>query len=267
MKKLKAIGHTVKYLLIFSLVPVICALLFSLFNILLVALKINPITLPEYLLEMVSCILIMLVFYIISRKRKVSFTKEIKLKKISPLSAIFCILLGLSIGFTFEFIFSSLFNCLPFLEEWFVPTDSTLIIPTNGLEIVLLFISTVIAAPIVEEITFRGFMYSKLKNGFPKIVSYLLVSAIFAVLHGALIDIVYAFFGAVLMFWVFDRCESVIASILVHAFNNLLAILVYMVDTSSFEIPLAIISIIVFVVSLVGIFFDTRKLQTQKSNL
>ena len=54
---------------------------------------------------------------------------------------------------------------------------------TTGSALWLVFISLVILPPIVEEILFRGFLYSGLKNKFRKLTAALITSAIFASLH------------------------------------------------------------------------------------
>ncbi|HUD06996.1 MAG TPA: CPBP family intramembrane glutamic endopeptidase [Candidatus Saccharimonadales bacterium] len=54
---------------------------------------------------------------------------------------------------------------------------------TVGSQLWLVFISLVLLPPIVEEILFRGFLYSGLKVKLPKIASALIVSVIFASLH------------------------------------------------------------------------------------
>jgi membrane protease YdiL (CAAX protease family) len=52
-----------------------------------------------------------------------------------------------------------------------------------GQQLVLIFISLVLLPPIVEEILFRGFLYTGLRSKLPKIIAALIVSAIFASLH------------------------------------------------------------------------------------
>lgn len=53
----------------------------------------------------------------------------------------------------------------------------------TAFELALTFISLVILPPIVEEIAMRGFLYSGLRTWFPKVVSALLVSAVFGLAH------------------------------------------------------------------------------------
>jgi len=54
---------------------------------------------------------------------------------------------------------------------------------TSGLSLILTFLSLVILPPIVEEIAMRGFLYTGLRKWLPKVVSALVVSALFGAAH------------------------------------------------------------------------------------
>jgi membrane protease YdiL (CAAX protease family) len=54
---------------------------------------------------------------------------------------------------------------------------------TSGSDLWLVFISLVILPPIVEEILFRGFLYTGLKTKLPKITAAVVTSVIFASFH------------------------------------------------------------------------------------
>jgi membrane protease YdiL (CAAX protease family) len=53
----------------------------------------------------------------------------------------------------------------------------------GSLELALVFISLVILPPLVEEIMMRGFLYSGVRKMFGKVISALLVSALFGIAH------------------------------------------------------------------------------------
>ena len=53
----------------------------------------------------------------------------------------------------------------------------------GGISLALAFVSLVIIPPLVEEIIMRGFLYSSLRKWLPKVVSALLVSALFGAAH------------------------------------------------------------------------------------
>lgn len=81
-------------------------------------------------------------------------------------------------------------------------------------------LSSVVVAPIAEEVIFRGLVYTRLRRAMPPIVAMLLSSAVFGLLHGQLLWVCYAFFVGLVMAFVFERTGTVQATILLHfAFN------------------------------------------------
>lgn len=84
----------------------------------------------------------------------------------------------------------------------------------------LLYLSTVIVAPIAEELVFRGLLYRSLKGGMPRFVAVLLSSALFAVLHGTIMWMIYTFLLGILLCALYERTRSLWACIACHmAFN------------------------------------------------
>ena len=110
-------------------------------------------------MEIIACSLIMIIFYFILKVKRYDFVDSIKLNKITLRSALPFILLGLSV----YFIFIILLNCIPFFQgEDTVSNTNDLHKSVNGINVVFLFVAKSILAPIVEEVTFRGLIYSKL---------------------------------------------------------------------------------------------------------
>jgi len=83
------------------------------------------------------------------------------------------------------------------------------------------------AAPVSEEIFFRGFMFGGLRNRLPFVVAGPLSGAIFGLFHFTGSDSwavlpQLAFLGLTLA-WVYERTGSIYPTICIHAFNNALA--------------------------------------------
>lgn len=95
MKKFKAICESVGYFLVFSFTPIICALIISLIYIFFNLLNLNLPQMSTYVMEIISCILIMIIFYFILKVKRVNFVDSIKLNKITVHSALSFIFLGL----------------------------------------------------------------------------------------------------------------------------------------------------------------------------
>ena len=67
-----------------------------------------------------------------------------------------------------------------------------------------MWISVVIMAPLVEELTFRGFMYTRLKQGMPKWIAIIVTSLIFGCVHGTIIWAMYTFVFSLALIFVFE---------------------------------------------------------------
>lgn len=257
MKKLGAIIESILYLAVFIIIPILCSCIFAVVFWILPINQLNE-TILINLVEIFSYIIIFIVLYFATKKRRF-FNNDIKLKMISPHAIILLVLLGLSMFYTFSFILDN----INFWENWFDIEETSLDMagPKGFVEIILSFIATCIATPIIEELIFRGYIYSTLKNNFPKVAACIIVSIFFGVLHipNDFATAISSFLGSFLLIWVFDRYNSLCASILVHSFFNCSAVLVELVNVDSYETIIVIVSIAVFIASLIGIYFDTKK--------
>ncbi len=108
---------------------------------------------------------------------------------------------------------------VPFPESW---TQSY----TERVETVmqapawLLYISSIVVAPIAEEAVFRGRIYRSLKKGMSLPIAALLSSAMFAVLHGTIVWMLYTFLLGLLLVWLYEKTHSLWSCVACHtAFN------------------------------------------------
>lgn len=93
-----------------------------------------------------------------------------------------------------------------------------------------------IASPIVEEGVFRGILYRKCRRYLGQPLPAALISALlFGILHGNVVQGVYGFLMGLLLAWFYERYDSFLAPVLVHAASN----------------------VSVFVLSEIGIFANT----------
>ncbi|MDR0841211.1 MAG: CPBP family intramembrane metalloprotease [Christensenellaceae bacterium] len=90
-----------------------------------------------------------------------------------------------------------------------------------GVSLPLAMLSTVLFAPILEEILFRGVVYGTFKRAMPRGFALLLSSLIFGALHGQLIWILYAAVVGCVMALVYDAYGSLLANIVFHIVFNL----------------------------------------------
>jgi len=82
-------------------------------------------------------------------------------------------------------------------------------------------ISTLIVAPVVEEVFFRGFLYNALKAHFPLIIAVMIQAMLFSFVHNANpMDSVKHFLCGIALAIIYERRKSLLAPILVHVISN-----------------------------------------------
>ncbi len=87
-------------------------------------------------------------------------------------------------------------------------------------------LAAVIAAPIVEELLFRGLIYKRLLVWVSPKVGMIISSAIFGLFHGNLVQFVYAFIIGFLLAYMYEKCKTIWVPIIFHVCANLIAVLI-----------------------------------------
>jgi hypothetical protein len=84
-----------------------------------------------------------------------------------------------------------------------------------------------VAAPIFEELVFRGFMYSGFERSLGALPAVLLTSAIFTMMHFQYnyYELLHIFVLGLVLAWARMRTQSLWTPIAMHAVNNGLAIM------------------------------------------
>lgn len=168
-----------------------------------------------YVIMIVSGILTILVFWIVTLIRKKKFMHEASLVKFKP-ATVAPIVIG---GIAFNFFISFCMNLVPFPQSWIDSYEASSSELLGGAG-VLMWISVVIMAPLVEELTFRGFMYSRLKTGMAKWIAIIITSLVFGIVHGTIIWAIYTFVFSLALICILERTKSLWGCILFHmAFN------------------------------------------------
>ena len=162
-----------------------------------------------------SGILTILAFFVVAKIRKKKFLQTAQLNKFKG-ATVAPIIIG---GITFNFTISFLMNLVPFPESWIESYQSSSSEVLGGAGIVL-WISAVIMAPLVEELTFRCFMYTRLKQAMPTWIAVIITSIVFGLVHGTIIWAIYTFVFSVVLIFIFERTKSLWASILFHMSFN-----------------------------------------------
>lgn len=164
----------------------------------------------------IAGILALITYWIIFLIRKKSFFQEVTLRSIPVVGMIAVVLMGIS----FNIIISVVIATIPFPESWSQSYAQNSSVLSDG-NVVVAWLATVLMAPVLEEVVFRGLIYKRLKTGMPVVVAAIISSVVFGLMHGTIIWGMYAFVLGVVLIIVYERFHSLLANILLHMGFNL----------------------------------------------
>lgn len=102
-------------------------------------------------------------------------------------------------------------------------------VPDNAGRGLWAVMSTVVCAPLFEEIICRGIILESVRSKYGVIMAWLVSTLFFAVIHGYITLIVNAFISGSILGYICIRSRSVLSSIFLHGVNNALAMtLIYL---------------------------------------
>lgn len=102
-------------------------------------------------------------------------------------------------------------------------------------------VSAVIAAPILEELLFRGMIYRRLRDFCNAKLAIIISAVFFGVFHGNLVQFVYAFIIGLMLAYVYEKMKTILAPIVFHVGANLLSVLITELIPQSFlNVPVII---------------------------
>ena len=166
------------------------------------------------LMTLISGIIVLLLFWIVFLIRKKKFTKEVMIRQISIKGVLPIALLAVS----FNVITSVLISVVPWPQSWMDSYAMSSSVIDNS---VIAWLTAVFMAPVLEEIVFRGLMYTRLKKGMPVVVATIITSLAFGIMHGTIIWAIYTFIFSLVLIWTFEKFHSLTANILLHMVYNL----------------------------------------------
>ena len=181
---------------------------------------------PGYLLTdnllsivtVVSCALTLLFFLIFFGVRGKKFSREVRWHKLA--SPGYAMLGPLECGFGLSLLSSFALAMIPFPDAWYAAYDETMELMFTGNPL-FLAASIVLAAPIVEEVVFRGLVYTRLCRGMKRWLAAILSAVIFGLVHGTLLQLVYTVPMGLLLCFFYDKYRSLWAPIVLHMSFNL----------------------------------------------
>lgn len=124
------------------------------------------------------------------------------------------------ISFIYVFLLSSVFG----IEA---PASKIEILVSNrSVSNTILLIVVAFVGPVVEEVFFRGFLYSAFKKSWGVFPALFLSSILFSVVHLQVYSFVPLFFIGWLLAYLFEKTRSLFPAIFLHAVYNLILILI-----------------------------------------
>ena len=175
-------------------------------------------------------ILTLVILHRRSKKQGSSFFQDatLFLHKAEPKKAAAFVGFGLAAAVTVSAV-------LTLLPRWGVSTSYTEASQTmfKGRDVLFTVVTTVLTAPLTEEIIFRGYMLNTLMETFEEKQAVWIVSLVFAFCHGSALWILYALLMGLVLSWVAMREDNILYSIFMHMGFNLLSAVVWLVNSTA----------------------------------
>ena len=151
-------------------------------------------------------------FFRVRNKRLREETACVRITKSAAYKSALC-------GFAFALAVGAALGALPIPEELMEEYAAASNDLTSGGVWISLF-SIVLLGPVVEETFFRGLVYSRLRRALPAWAAAVLAALAFALIHGGLVWIVYAFCLGLVFCFLFERGASLLLCMVFHVVFN-----------------------------------------------
>ena len=106
--------------------------------------------------------------------------------------------------------------------QWATTQDvvSTALQVDTSWGILAAFLAVGVLAPLCEELLFRGYLYHAVRNKCGTVLSVVITSLLFALVHGQWFQLFPLFMAGVFLNWFYVRSQSLIATIVMHSAWN-----------------------------------------------
>jgi membrane protease YdiL (CAAX protease family) len=179
------------------------------------------------LLTLVSSLSVLLLLYYLLKRRGQSF-KDLGFKSFKIKDCLW-IFLGLVMYFGALIVTLTILSLIPSFDA--EQTQTIGYQGAAGWQLILVFIGLVTLPPITEEMLFRGFLYRGLSSKWPKIISALIASALFALVHFQWNVGVDVFILSLILILILEKTKNLWSCIILHALKNGIAFLALFVFT------------------------------------
>ncbi|QUH24410.1 CPBP family intramembrane glutamic endopeptidase [Serpentinicella alkaliphila] len=201
-----------------------------------------------------SALMALLIYWLIFKIRKINFIEYINFSKLSRKDKVVCSLLGMAIS-----IFLSSLLMITSIHEFFPNHSKTIDSVTKQQPFLLIIFSIGIIVPVFEEILFRGLIFNNLKHDLNIYFAIFAQALIFGFVHGNTLQMVYTFFGGIILALSYIWIRSIWAPVLIHIFWNSTSVILGFINVGG-----QISYIVLFTISTLTIILTTRNLWTNR---
>ena len=163
--------------------------------------------------NLVTLLIICLMFHL----RRKSPVREMGVYFVNPFRFITFALFGTALNV----FFSVTIPLLPLSEEMLESVNSQFADLYSGAPLAVQILTVAVVTPVVEELIFRGLGITRLSSVVGSIGAAVITSVVFGFAHGTLVAILYAALMGFVFAMMYVKYDSVIPSLVAHAFFNL----------------------------------------------
>lgn len=208
----------------------------------------------------IASIIAIFIFFLIYKRFKVNALAAISFAKVKfgVLALVFAAGVLLNV-FSVSFV-EEMNNIIP--QSWIDANQESVESFQQG-SLIFQFLTVMVFAPIVEELLFRGILYTSLKNAAKQfcknadtnkiviIVSSVITSFLFGFIHGNILQGIYTFILSFVMIYAVEKTKSLIASIVIHMGFNMSALFTFFLYGNVSYLVLCIVSIILSIGAMI----------------
>ncbi len=177
-----------------------------------------------FVCSLISIALTLAVYWALGVLRERRLGTELCLRPISATPILPAVVLALGCRLLVS-AYAVVSSYVPFLRESAQSAPDLSPASASPFGLVLSLLSVTLAAPIFEEILFRGLVQRELLRGFPPVLAIAVSSLIFAAAHPLVFQSVFAFFVGLACGWCYYRTGSLLTGIVIHVVFNATALI------------------------------------------
>lgn len=147
--------------------------------------------------------------------KKGNLIHECNFNKMNFKDTMYTILMGIGLSGAIDIIIIPLVKVFPS----YIEISNKMM---NESKSIISIVCLVILAPILEEIVFRGILFNNLKRNYSIVTSIIVQALIFGVMHGNVVQAIYAFLTGIVFVLVNIYSGSILGGIILHMTFNLL---------------------------------------------